>query len=141
MLRDHVAVAERLCFTNPMVLSRLPSFLKVFGLITFPANYEHLNEPTRLSAVARRKAMKPKDEDSHAPLAEMDMGECWYVDWGRKFDESPNRNKSGPVFVFVESRTRLLRVLLFQEKSAERLVEGTDWLRNFVRRTTRNGLL
>ena len=37
--------------------------------------------------------------------------------------------------------TWLLRVSFFPEKSAERLVEVRELLRNFVRRTTRHELL
>ena len=61
------------------------------------------------------------------------------MDWTRKFDGSLSKIKCGPVF--VESKTWLLRVRFFPEKPAERLVEGFEWLRNFVRRTTRHDLL
>ena len=76
MLRDRAVVAERLGFTNPGVLSRSPSFLKGVGRITLSANYEPLDESTRLSAVARRKIAMRKDEDSHALSVKMDVGEC-----------------------------------------------------------------
>ena len=55
MPRDHAAGAERLGFTNPEVLSQSPSFLTGAGCITVPANYEPLDEPTRLFVVHRRK--------------------------------------------------------------------------------------
>ena len=61
------------------------------------------------------------------------------MDWTRKFDESHSKYKCG--LVFVESKNCLLRVRFFQEKLTERLVEGLEWLRNFVRRTTRRDLL
>ena len=67
------------------------------------------------------------------------VGESWYIDWTRNFDTSLGKNKY--CLVFVESKTWLLRVRLFPEKSAERLVEGLDWIRAFVRRTTRRDLL
>ena len=60
------------------------------------------------------------------------------MDWTRKFDTSLGKNKYG--LVFVESKTWLLRVRFFPEKPATRLVEGLDWLRVFVRRTTRHDL-
>ena len=59
--------------------------------------------------------------------------------WTRNFDSSPGRNKNG--LVIVESKTWLLRVRFFPEKSATRLVEGLDWLRAFVRLTTCRDLL
>lgn len=43
--------------------------------------------------------------------------------------------------LFAESKTWLLRVRFIQVKSAGRLVGGLEWLRNFVRRTTRDDLL
>ena len=79
------------------------------------------------------------DEGSHAPATSRNVGEFWYMDWTRKFDESPSKNKCG--LVFVGSKTWLLRTRFFQEKSAERLTEGTGWLRNYVRRTSRSDLL
>ena len=60
------------------------------------------------------------------------------MDLTRKFDTGIGRNKYG--LVFVESKTWLLRVRFFPEKPATRLVEGLDWLRVFVRRTTRHDL-
>ena len=61
------------------------------------------------------------------------------MDWTRKFDGSLSKNKYG--LVFVESRAWLLRVRFFPEMLAGRLVEGLEWLRTFVRRTTRHDLL
>ena len=104
-----------------------------------PADYGPLDEPARASAVARRKTMKLKGEDSHALSALRNVGECWYMNWTRKFDESPSKKKYG--LVFVESKAGLLRVRIFQGESAKRLIKGTGWLRNFVRRTTRHDLL
>ena len=43
--------------------------------------------------------------------------------------------------VFVEPRTWLLRIRFFPNKSLCRLIEGVEWLRNFVRRTAPTGLL
>ena len=43
--------------------------------------------------------------------------------------------------VFVELRTRLLRIRFSPNKSSRRLVEGGEWLQNFVRRTALSGLL
>ena len=57
------------------------------------------------------------------------------MDWTRNSDTSLGKNNYG--LVFVESETWLLRVRFFPKKSAARLVEGLEWLRNFVRRTTR----
>ena len=135
--------AERPGSTTPKVLSRSPSFLMGVGRITLPANYEPLDEPLdksiHLSAVTQQKIMKLKDEDRHELSVKMDVGECWYMDWTRKLYESTNRYKCG--LVFVESKTWLLRARFSQEKSAERLVEGIGWLRNFVRRATRNDRL
>ena len=95
LLGSHAAVAGRLGFTNCGVLSRSHT--------ETPANYEYLNESARLYAVTRRKIMKLKDEDSHALSALRNMGGCWYMDWTRKFDGGPSKNKYG--LVFVESRT------------------------------------
>ena len=75
-----------------------------------------MDESARLSAVARRKIMKLKDEDSHAPSAKMDAGEFWYMDKTRDFDEGPSKNKYG--LVFVESKTWLLRVRYFGHPAA-----------------------
>ena len=61
------------------------------------------------------------------------------MDWTRNFDESIGRNKCG--LGFVESKTWLLRVRFFPEKSVKRLVKGLEWLCNFVRRITRHDLL
>ena len=61
------------------------------------------------------------------------------MDSTRKFDEFPSNNKYG--FVFAESKTWLLRVRFFQEKLAGLLIQGIEWLRNFVRRTSRHDLL
>ena len=132
MLHNHAAVAERLGYTKPDVLSRPLFFRKGAGRFAVPANYGPLDESVRLSALTRCRIMKPKDEYSHALSAKMDVGECWYMDWTRKFDESLNRNKYG--LVFVNSKTWLLRARFFKEKLAERPAEGTRRLRNFVRR-------
>ena len=99
MLRNHAVVAERLGFTNSEVLSRSPSFLKGVGRLAVPANYELLDESVRPSAVTRRRSMKPKEEDIHTLSEMMDVSEFWYMDWTRKFNESPKRNKYGLVFV------------------------------------------
>ena len=61
------------------------------------------------------------------------------MDWTRYFDTSLSMNKYG--LAFVESKRWLLRVRFFPEKPAGRLAEGLDWLRAFVRRTTRHDLL
>ena len=44
-----------------------------------PANYEPLGESVCRFAVARRKTMKFKDTDSHAPLAKTNVDEYSYM--------------------------------------------------------------
>ena len=38
--------------------------------------------------------MKPKDKGGFALASLRHVGECWYMDWTRKFAESPSKNKS-----------------------------------------------
>ena len=76
----------------------------------------------RLSVVRKRPIMKLRDHASFELLSSRSVGESRYMDWTRNFAEGRGKNKYGPVF--VESKTWLLRVRLFPEKSAERLVEG-----------------
>ena len=122
LLLDHAAVAERLGFTDTGVLARSSSFLTDVLPISVLVNHEPLDRTTRLSAVHRRRVLKRRGEDSHALSVKRNAGECWYMDWTRKFDDNPNKNKYG--LVCVESKTWLLRARFFQDKSADRLVES-----------------
>ena len=138
-LRSHEVVAELLGFTNRDVLSPSPTFLTGVRSFVLPAFYEPLGESARLSAMTRREIMKHRDKGSFELASSRHADEFWYMDWTHKFDESLSRNKYG--LVFVESETWLLRVRFFPEKSVERLVEGIEWLRSSVHRTTRRDLL
>ena len=138
-MHSHEVVDERLGFTNRDVLSRSPTFLTGVRSFVVTACYEPLDKSARLSAVARRKTTKLKDKGSLELTSSHHVGECWYMDSTRKFDESLSRNKWG--LVLVESKTWLLCVRFFPEKSAVHLVEGLEWPRNSVRRTTRRDLL
>ena len=77
-------IAERPGFANSDVLSRSPAFLKGAKHFIVSANCDLLDEPTRLSAVTRRKAMKLKHGDIHELSAKWNVGECWYMDWRRE---------------------------------------------------------
>ena len=139
VLRSWDTVAERLGITDRGALSRSSNFLTGVASFVMPASYEPLGESVRLSAVQRRAIMRLTGQDSFELASARHVGESWYMDFTRNFDTSLGKNNYG--LVFVESKTWLLRVRFFQEKSATRLVEGLEWLRAFVRRTTCRDLL
>ena len=132
-------VAGRLGITDRGVLSRSSTFLTGVASFVMPASNGPFDESVMLSVVRTRAITRLKDRGSFKLASVRHVGESWYMDWARYFDTSPGKNNYG--LVFVESKTWLLRVRFFPEKSAARLVEGFEWLRNFVRRTTRFGLL
>ena len=125
-LRSHDIFAERPAFPNRDVLSRSPDFLAGVHSTAVPVCYVPLDKSVRLSAATRRKTMELRDKGSIGFAFSRHVGECWYMDWTRRFDESPSKNKGG---------------LVFPEKTAEHPSEGLEWLRNFVHRTTRHDLL
>ena len=104
--------------------SRIPRPSLLESIICCVASYGTLGESMRLSAVRRRPIMKLRDQGSFELASTRNVGESWYMDWTRNFAESPGKNKLG--LAFVESKTWLLRVRFFPEKSAERLVEGLE---------------
>ena len=79
-----------------------------------------------------------KDQDSFRLASGRRVGESLYMEWTRNFDTGLGRDSYG--LVFVESKTWLLRVRFFP-RIRTRLIEGLEWLRTFVRRTTSHDLL
>ena len=57
----------------------------------------------------------------------------------RMFECSLDGNRSG--LVFAEDKTQLLLTCFFRDKSASSLVEGIEWLRTSVRKTTLTDVL
>ena len=113
------------------MLRATPDVLVGIGELRVPAGYEPLGECVRLAAGRARALRHRRDGDSQAVVDSCEIGERWYMDWTRMFECSHDGNKFG--LVFVEAKTWLLRVRFFRDKSALSLVEGTTWLREFVR--------
>ena len=124
---------------NAAVLRATSKFLADVGQLCTPAGYEPLDQSTRLAAGRARLLRHRRSGDSQAIADSTGIGGRWYMDWTRMSECSFDGNKFG--LIFAEAKIWPLHARFFPDKSAHSPVEGTEWLRTFVRRTTSTDLL